>query len=482
MQIEDIDLVDPDNFVSGRHHEMFKLLRAEDPVHWTEPEGEVPFWSITKLRDLQTVNRDTETFSSETGGTQRIDIASIDPTFDTRGLMLIDTDPPKHTRYRRIVNKGFTPRMIGLLETHLLYRAELIVDEVIGAGECDFVNDLAAELPLQAIVEMMGVPQKDRHLIFEWTNTMIGMTDPEYVAEEGDEDAGRNAAMQLYMYSNALAAERRDDPRDDIVTKLLNADVDGEALTEEEFDMFMLLLSVAGSETTRTATSHGMQALFDHPDQMRLMLDNLDDDDFIATAIEEIVRWATPVHHFRRTAAVDTELRGKKIKAGDKVVAGVSRPTGRGDLRPSRSASTSSAPQRALRVRWWWSPLLPWAPTSPRCGSSAWDPPAHARRRCAGHPELLRSFINGSSTCRYFTPASANAPGDRWPDSADAPGISATMVMFTACWSGLRSPCCSRSPCSQRRAAMETPIRRRARPRIRPATGPRPSYPATIWL
>ncbi|MEZ5270108.1 MAG: cytochrome P450 [Microthrixaceae bacterium] len=320
MQIEDIDLVDPDNFVSGRHHEMFKLLRAEDPVHWTEPEGEVPFWSITKLRDLQTVNRDTETFSSETGGTQRIDIASIDPTFDTRGLMLIDTDPPKHTRYRRIVNKGFTPRMIGLLETHLLYRAELIVDEVIGAGECDFVNDLAAELPLQAIVEMMGVPQKDRHLIFEWTNTMIGMTDPEYVAEEGDEDAGRNAAMQLYMYSNALAAERRDDPRDDIVTKLLNADVDGEALTEEEFDMFMLLLSVAGSETTRTATSHGIQALFDHPDQMQLLQDRLDDDELIASAIEEMVRWATPVHHFRRTATRDTELRGKKIKAGDKVV------------------------------------------------------------------------------------------------------------------------------------------------------------------
>lgn len=320
MQIEDIDLVDPDNFVSGRHHEMFKLLRAEDPVHWTEPEGEVPFWSITKLRDLQTVNRDTETFSSETGGTQRIDIASIDPTFDTRGSMLIDTDPPKHTRYRRIVNKGFTPRMIGLLETHLLYRAELIVDEVIGAGECDFVNDLAAELPLQAIVEMMGVPQKDRHLIFEWTNTMIGMTDPEYVAEEGDEDAGRNAAMQLYMYSNALAAERRDDPRDDIVTKLLDADVDGEALTEEEFDMFMLLLSVAGSETTRTATSHGIQALFDHPDQMQLLQDRLDDDELIASAIEEMVRWATPVHHFRRTATRDTELRGKKIKAGDKVV------------------------------------------------------------------------------------------------------------------------------------------------------------------
>ncbi|MFV0318679.1 MAG: cytochrome P450 [Microthrixaceae bacterium] len=318
MELADVDLVDPDNFVSGRHHEMFALLRAQDPVHWSEPAGEAPFWSITKLEDLRAVNRDTDTFSSELGGTQRIDIANLDPDFDTRGVMLVDTDPPKHTRYRRIVNKGFTPRMIGMLETHLQYRAELIVDEVIEAGSCDFVEDLAAELPLQAIVEMMGVPQEDRHLLFEWTNTMIGMSDPEYVVE--DENAGRNAAMQLYIYSNELAAKRREDPRDDLVTKLINAEVEGEALTEEEFDMFMLLLSVAGSETTRTATSHGIIALFDHPDQMAALQANLGDDDYVARAIEEMVRWATPVHHFRRTATRDTELRGKKIREGDKVV------------------------------------------------------------------------------------------------------------------------------------------------------------------
>ncbi|MCO5317786.1 MAG: cytochrome P450 [Microthrixaceae bacterium] len=320
MKLSDVDIIDPDNFLSGAHHEMFALLRAEDPVHWTtEPDG-AGFWSVTKLRDLQEVNRDVETYSSELGGTQRFNIVDVDPDFDTRGKMLIDSDPPKHTRYRRIVNRGFTPRMIGLLETHLQYRAELIVDRVIEDGACDFVTDLAAELPLQAIAEMMGVPQEDRHLIFEWTNTMIGGNDPEYTGEAGSSTQAREAAMQLYIYSNQLAAKRREDPRDDLVTKLLNADIDGEALSEEEFDMFMMLLSVAGSETTRTATSHGMQALFDHPDQMRLMLDNLDDDDFIATAIEEIVRWATPVHHFRRTAAVDTELRGKKIAAGDKVL------------------------------------------------------------------------------------------------------------------------------------------------------------------
>jgi cholest-4-en-3-one 26-monooxygenase len=320
MELKDIDIVDPDNFLSGEHHEMFKLLREQDPVHWTEEPDGPGFWSVTKLRDLQVVNRDVETYSSELGGTQRFNISDLNPDFDTRGKMLIDTDPPQHTRYRRIVNRGFTPRMIGLLEDHLQYRAELIVDDVIESGSCDLVNDLAAELPLQAIAEMMGVPQEDRHLMFEWTNIMIGANDPEYSGEAGSSNEARDAAMQLYMYSNQLAAKRRDDPRDDLVTKLLNADVDGEALTEEEFDMFMLLLSVAGSETTRTATSHGMQALFDNPDQMALMQENLFDDAFIATAIEEIVRWATPVHHFRRTATVDTELRGKKIAAGDKVL------------------------------------------------------------------------------------------------------------------------------------------------------------------
>jgi cholest-4-en-3-one 26-monooxygenase len=317
MRLDEIDLLDLDRFVRGEHHEMFRLLRAEDPVHWhDEPDGP-GFWSITKLRDLQEVNRDVETFSSEVGGTQRFDPGAEGADFDTRGLMLVDTDPPKHTRYRRIVNKGFTPRMIGLLEDHLRFRAELIVDEVIESGSCDFVADLAAELPLQAIAELMGVPQEDRHLIFEWSNTMIGSQDPDFAA---DPEEGRAAAMELYAYSNALAAERREQPRDDIVTKLINADIDGEALSEIEFDMFMLLLSVAGNETTRTATAIGMNALFDHPEQMAALRANLDDDDHLTVATDEILRWSTPVLHFRRTATADTEVRGQPIRAGDKVL------------------------------------------------------------------------------------------------------------------------------------------------------------------
>ena len=320
MQLDDIDLLDLDRFVNGAHHEMFRVLRAEDPVHWTEEPDGPGFWSITKLRDLQTVNRDVELFSSETGGTQRLEIADLDPDFDTRGIMLVDTDPPKHTRYRRIVNKGFTPRMIGLLESYLQHLAERIVDEVIEKGECDFVNDLAAELPLQAIAELMGVPQDDRRLMFDWSNTMIGINDPDFVHPDGAAVAGRNAAMEVYMYSNNLAAQRREDPRDDLVTKLINADVDGEHLSELEFDMFMLLLTVAGNETTRTATAIGMDALLDNPEQLAKVIEHLDDDAYLMTAMDEVLRWSTPVLHFRRTATADTEIGGKQIKAGDKLL------------------------------------------------------------------------------------------------------------------------------------------------------------------
>ena len=318
MELSDVDLLDLDRFVTGEHHRMFEVLRAQQPVHWSdEPDGN-GFWSITKHADLQTVNRDTTTFSSEIGGTQRVDMGeAVD--FDTRGIMLVDTDPPKHTRYRRLVNKGFTPRMINLLEQHLRYRAELIVDDVIEQGHCEFVTDLAAELPLQAIAEIMGVPQEDRRLMFEWSNTMIGAQDPEYQNPD-DPDAPQRAAAEVFAYSNALGAARREDPRDDIVTTLINAEIEGEQLSELEFDMFMLLLVVAGNETTRNATSAGMAALLDNPDQFAKLLSRADDTAYVSTAIDEVLRWATPVLHFRRTASVDTVVRGQEIKANDKLL------------------------------------------------------------------------------------------------------------------------------------------------------------------
>jgi cholest-4-en-3-one 26-monooxygenase len=227
--------------------------------------------------------------------------------------MLLVTDPPKHTRYRKLVNKGFTPRMIGLLEQYLEHRTTRIIDEVIETGSCDFVTDLAAELPLQAIAEIMGVPQEDRKLLFDWSNRMIGIDDPEY----GGTEDNMTAMTELYMYVNQLAAARRTDPRDDIVTKLINAEIDGDQLSEAEFDMFMLLLTVAGNETTRNTTSHGMLALMRHPDAYQALLA---DRALLPTAIEEMLRYASPVLHFRRTTTKDTVIRGQEIKKGEKVV------------------------------------------------------------------------------------------------------------------------------------------------------------------
>lgn len=311
MELSDVDLLDPDVFKAGRHHEMFEVLRREAPVYFhPEPDG-AGFWCITRHADLITVNRDYEVFSSAEHG---ISIPDIDDGFEMVREMMLYMDPPRHTRYRLLVNKGFTPRMIGLIEEGLRTKARLIVDNVIERGECDFVVDVASELPLQAIAELMGVPQEDRHKIFDWSNRMIGIDDPEF---EGDRDSGTLAAGELYMYAHELAAEKRKDPRDDIMTKLLGSEIDGDKLSETEFDMFFLLLSVAGNETTRNATAHGMRALMDNPDQFAKLVA---DPSLLPGAIEEILRWATPVLHFRRSALRDYEIGGQQIKQGDKVV------------------------------------------------------------------------------------------------------------------------------------------------------------------
>jgi cholest-4-en-3-one 26-monooxygenase len=316
MSIPGVDLLDLDRFQRLEHHEMFKRLRNEAPVYWTDlPVGQ-GFWSVSRHKDLIGVNRDTATYSSEAGGVSILTPDEIEGGAggtDPRGLMMLYMDPPKHTRYRLLVNKGFTPRMIGLIEQYLKHRAVLIVDNIIERGSCDFVDDLAAELPLQAIAEIMGVPQEERRMLFDWSNRMIGLDDPEYAGEDG-----AAASMELFMYSNELAKKRREDPRDDIVTKLINAEVDGDKLSELEFDMFMMLLTVAGNETTRNTTAWGMWALMQNPDQYKAL--SADIDGKLDRAIEEILRWATPVYHFRRTAMADAEIAGQEIKQGDKVV------------------------------------------------------------------------------------------------------------------------------------------------------------------
>ena len=306
-----IDIASHDAWVDGVPHDELAMLRREAPVYRherTEADQPESFWCLTRHADVQMANRDWETFSSQRKGVQLVEEMSED--FHT----MIDTDPPDHTRLRRLVNRGFTPRMVSAFEQHYRELTGTILDRAIARGSFDFVTDVAAELPLVAIAELLGIPVEDRHMIFDWTNKLVGNSDPEYVTSP---DEPLMAAAELYAYANQLADARRAEPRDDIVTKLITQ-VDGDALGPHEFEVFVLLLAVAGNETTRNAISHGMHALMENPDQWELLCTH--PDEIMTTAVEEIVRWASPVIHFKRTATRDVELHGTTISAGDAVV------------------------------------------------------------------------------------------------------------------------------------------------------------------
>jgi cholest-4-en-3-one 26-monooxygenase len=223
-------------------------------------------------------------------------------------------DPPQHTRQRTFVNRGFTPRMIGRLAKHVREICDTLIDEVVPRGEADFVTDVAAPLPLQVICELVGAPAGDRDRIFELSNKLVGADDPEF---RSTPEEGMEAAAEIYAFAHELAERRRAQPADDIVTRLLQPDDAGEVLSTEEFDLFFLLLTVAGNETTRNAASGGMLAFFEHPGQWQRLLA---DPGLVPTAAEEIVRWVSPVNLFRRTATRDTEVGGQAIAEGDKVV------------------------------------------------------------------------------------------------------------------------------------------------------------------
>ena len=319
MALGDIDLLDRDRFVQGVPHDWLRQLRQEAPVfHHPEPDGP-GFWVVTRYDDVVHLNREWQTYSSdqERGGVvglEEPDERAAEYQEQTGGAKLMLTmDPPPHTRYRKLVNKGFTPRMINALEDHIRERAVRIVDEAIGRKACDFVVDVAAELPLQAIAELLGVPMEDRHKLFDWSNRMIGSEDPEYHVTADDQS---NAQVEMFMYAHELAEKRRKEPRPDIVTTLLESEIDGDRLSEMDFNLFFLLLSVAGNETTRNAMSHGMHAFLEHPEQYAKLVD---DPSLIGSAIEEILRWATPVMYFRRNATHDAEVGGQQIREGDKV-------------------------------------------------------------------------------------------------------------------------------------------------------------------
>jgi cholest-4-en-3-one 26-monooxygenase len=312
---EGFDFTDPDLLLQRMPAEEFAELRRTAPVWWNsqrrgasgfDDEG---YWAVTKHADVLEVSRSAEVYSSEAKtAIIRHGQPVTDESLVMQRLILLNLDPPLHTKLRGIVSRGFTPRAIGNLREALTDRARRIVETALAEGSGDFVTDVAAELPLQAIAELLGIPQEDRRKIFAWSNEMIGYDDPDY---GGDSQA---AAAELVGYSMAMAEERRSCPRDDIVTKLVNAEVDGGQLSSDEFGFFMILLAVAGNETTRNAISHGMQAFMQHPDQWELFLAERP-----LTAVDEIVRWATPVTVFQRTALSDTVLGGQQIKAGQRV-------------------------------------------------------------------------------------------------------------------------------------------------------------------
>jgi len=309
------DFTDPDMYADRLPMDEFAELRRTAPVWWNKkPRGvggfdDEGYWVVTRHADVVAVSRDNDNYSTwENTAIIRHQDGATREQIELQRFVMLNIDPPQHTKLRGIVSRGFTPRAINNLRSALSARAERIVAEAIASGSGDFVTDVAAELPLQAIAELVGVPQDDRRKVFDWSNDMVGYDDPEYV---GDPAA---AAAELVGYAMVMAEDRRQCPRDDIVTKLVNAQVDGGELSSDEFGFFVILLAVAGNETTRNAISHGMHAFLENPGQWELFKAERPD-----TAADEIVRWATPVTVFQRTALADTTLGGQQIAAGQRV-------------------------------------------------------------------------------------------------------------------------------------------------------------------
>lgn len=309
------DFTDPDLLEQRVPVEEFAELRRTAPVWWNAQPHNVAgfqddgYWVVSRHAEVKEVSRNSEVFSAE----ENTAIIRFTPDMtrekiEAQRLIMLNIDPPKHSKVRGIVSRGFTPKAINSLRDTLAERAERIVTEAKARGGGDFVTQVASELPLQAIAELLGVPQDDRHKVFHWSNQMAAYDDPEYST---DPEA---ASVELLGYAWAMAEERRKSPADDIVTKLINADIDGEALGSDEFGFFVLMLSVAGNETTRNSISHGMHAFLTNPEQWELYKSERP-----ATAVDEIVRWATPVMSFQRTALQDTVLGGAEIKKGDRV-------------------------------------------------------------------------------------------------------------------------------------------------------------------
>jgi len=328
LPLDQINLIDPRIYVEGPPHDIWKRLRHEAPVFWHKPwlpenedapgefRGIVGAWHLTKYADIVQVSRDPQTFMSGRGITAYEPIhPRVSP--DQISHSMIETDPPRHVRLRRLINKGFTPRQVGLAEPKVRAIVTSLLDEVANRGRCDFVVDLAAKLPLAVICEMVGVPRQDWQLMFDLTNRVLGGSDPEYQDGKSVDDTVNEGRMRMLAYFIDLIGKRQGTRGDDLLSVLLDAEIDGEKLSFQDILEFCFLLIVAGNETTRNATSGGLLALCEHPDQRQRLLEH---PELLPSAVEEILRWTSPVMHMSRVATRDTEIRGVPIKAGQRIV------------------------------------------------------------------------------------------------------------------------------------------------------------------
>lgn len=306
--IELPDVSNPDSFQDGFPHELFRRLRREAPVCWHESDyaGGPGYWIISRYETIRKISRQPMSFSSAAG-------TSIED-HGNNFVSMIGMDPPGHRRYRALVSGGFTPRQISAQEPQHREIVKAILDSVIDRGHCDFVVDIAAELPLRVIADLLGVPRSACHDIFDWSNRMIGNQDGEYHVSDREAET---AAQEMFVYANGLAEDRLANPRDDLMSAILHGEIDGSRLNAVEFDSFFLLLAVAGNETTRNLISHGLLLLLEHPEALARLRE---DPSRLPAAIEEMLRFRSPVIYMRRTATQDTELEGKRIRKGDKLL------------------------------------------------------------------------------------------------------------------------------------------------------------------
>lgn len=300
------DLADPDTYLAGMPYDAFRTLRREAPVAWHPQVDKPGFWALTGYDEIYAVSRDSETWSSQATGVF-LDVPAPEDSYQL-ALMMLTMDPPRHTALRALVSRGFTPRHVARLGARTADMARAIVDDALAHGQCEFVDEVAGALPSYVIAELLGIPLEDGRRLYTLTDIMNTrpLHDPELVA----------AQMQMFEYAAELAARKRSEPGDDIATALLHAEVDGRRLTDLEFNLFFLLLINAGGDTTRNLVAAGTLALIEHPDQWRRLAA---DPSLMPTAVEEMLRWTSPVTVFSRTATRDTDVGGIRLREGERV-------------------------------------------------------------------------------------------------------------------------------------------------------------------